>query len=164
MISVVIPTLNAADTLAECLSALIPAAVDALVHEVVVADGGSTDLTFDIADDAGARFLTLSGDVDQRIAAGCAAAKGPWLLVLRPDVRLGSEWISAAKAHLSDHPRSAAHFRLALDDHRLSARLKEVGAGLMGRGGEGLLSPKRLYEEAKGRPPTRPLAARAFRI
>ena len=56
MISVVIPTFNSAATLAEAMASLIPAAVDALVREVVVADGGSSDDTFAIADDAGARY------------------------------------------------------------------------------------------------------------
>jgi cellulose synthase/poly-beta-1,6-N-acetylglucosamine synthase-like glycosyltransferase len=165
MISVVIPTLNSAETLAESLAALIPAAVDALVREVVVADGGSTDDTFAIADDAGARFLTAQGDRAARVAAGCAQAKGPWLLILYPETRLGSEWIAAAKAHLADHPKAAGYFRLALDEHGVTARLKEAAAALFGRpGGEqGLLIPKAMHE-AGVRPRTRPLPARAFRL
>ena len=55
MISVVIPTLNAAATLQRALSPLVPAAVDGLVREVVVADGGSTDETLELAEDAGAQ-------------------------------------------------------------------------------------------------------------
>lgn len=172
MISVVVSTFNAAEVLAETLAPLIHAAVDGLVREVVVADAGSTDATFEIADDAGARFVR--GDT----AAGCEAAKGPWLLILTPGVRLGSEWEAAAKAHVADHPKSAAYFRVALDDHRASARLKEAGAALAGplawpKPQQGLLVPKRLYEEAGGwsggalvrkigRSRLRPLAARIF--
>jgi glycosyltransferase involved in cell wall biosynthesis len=165
MISVVIPTLNSAATLAECLGALIPAAVDALVREVVVADGGSTDDTFAVADDAGARFIPAQGDRAALVAAGCAAAKGPWLLILHPETRLGSEWIAAAKGHLADYPRAAGYFRLALDDHGALARLKEAGAAMFGRpGGEqGLLIPKALHE-AGGAPRARPLPARAFKL
>ncbi|MEZ5917510.1 MAG: glycosyltransferase [Parvularculaceae bacterium] len=49
-ISVVIPTLNAGRGLAEALAALVPAALDGLVREVIVADGGgSTDETLAIA-------------------------------------------------------------------------------------------------------------------
>ena len=172
MISVVIPTLNAAASLAETLTPLIHAAVEGLVREVVVADGGSRDATFEIADDAGARFL--NGD----LAAGCEAAKGPWLLIVAPGARLGSEWEAAAKAHMADHPKSAAYFRVALDDHRASARLKEAGAAIAGafawpKPEHGLLLSKRLYEEAGGdaggalvrrigRARLRPLPARVY--
>ena len=59
MISVVIPALNAERTLPSTLTALVPAAVDGVVREVIVADGGSTDHTRQIADHAGG---------DQRLA------------------------------------------------------------------------------------------------
>jgi len=48
MITVVIPTLNAEATLGPTLAALVPAAVDGLIREVIVIDGGSTDRTSDI--------------------------------------------------------------------------------------------------------------------
>ena len=57
MISVVIPTLNAERTLQRALAPLVPAAVEGLVREVVVADGGSTDRTLELADDAGANIV-----------------------------------------------------------------------------------------------------------
>ena len=53
MISVVIPTLNAERTLASTLAALVPAVVDGLVQEAILADGGSSDDTRIIADAAG---------------------------------------------------------------------------------------------------------------
>lgn len=161
MISVVIPTLNAGETLAQSLGVLIQASVDGLVREVVVVDAGSTDATFAIADDAGATFIPGPADQSERIALGCAAAKGPWLLVLMPGMRLGSEWAAAARAHITDHPNSAGQFRLALDDHRIGARLKEAASSLLGAGGEAVLIPKRLHG-ARVRP--RPLPARVFRI
>src|SRR3990167_2388072 len=55
MISVIVQTLNNAATLSACLGALVPAAVDAVVTEVIVVDGGSTDATLEIVEDAGAR-------------------------------------------------------------------------------------------------------------
>jgi len=42
MISVIVQTLNNAATLPACLGALVPAAVDAIVTEVIVVDGGSS--------------------------------------------------------------------------------------------------------------------------
>jgi glycosyltransferase involved in cell wall biosynthesis len=147
MISVVIPTLNAGESLAAALSALVPAAVSNLVREVVVADAGSTDETLAVVDDAGAKLAGAG------VAAGCALAKGPWLLLLTPQTRLAPEWEAAARDHIETHPTSAAYFRLALDDHRAGARLAEaaasIGAAFSARPSpaQGLLLPKRLYEE-----------------
>ena len=45
MLSVVIPTLNAEETLTRTLAPLVPAAVRGLVQEVIVVDGGSRDDT-----------------------------------------------------------------------------------------------------------------------
>lgn len=180
MISVVVPTLNAADNLAETLIPLIRAAVDGVVREVVVADGGSTDETLAIADDAGARIVAAGADRAEQVAAGCEAAKGPWLMILYPGMRLGSEWAGAVKAHLNDHPKSAGYFRLALDDHRAGARLREAGSAVAGlfawpSADQTLVLPKRLYEDAGGfgdegslvrrigKARLRPLPARVFR-
>src|SRR5215469_14982298 len=53
-ISVVIPTLNAAGTLSETLAAL---RAHAMVSEVIVADGGSSDETVACAASAGVRVI-----------------------------------------------------------------------------------------------------------
>jgi len=167
MISVVIPTLNAADTLAQNLTVLIQAAVDGLVREVLIADGGSSDDTLAIAEDAGATLIAGPADQSERIAQACSAARAPWLLILAPGVRLGSEWAAAAKAHMTDYPNAAAHFRLALDDPRTGARLKEALLGLVGGSSQAqaVLVPKRLYVEVGGRiGRSRSLPARVFRI
>jgi glycosyltransferase involved in cell wall biosynthesis len=164
MISVVISTLDAAETLPAALSALVAGAVNNLVREVVIADRGSRDRTLEIVDEAGARLV--AGGLE----AGLAAAKGPWLLILSADIRLGPEWEPAARDHIEHHSRHAGYFRLALDDPRASARLAEAWASIRGpRPDQGLLLTKRLYAEAGGdvrklRSRLRPLAARAFKI
>lgn len=164
VISVVIPTLNAGETLAATLAALIPAAVSNLVREVVLADAGSTDDTLAIAEDAGARVVDGGADP---LAAGCAAAKGPWLLLLRPGARLSPEWQAAARDHIEHHAGEAGYFRLALDDHRTTARLREAWWAAAGgvRAEHGLLVTKGLYDSVQGRlgrSKLRPLAARVF--
>lgn len=164
MISVVIPTLNAGEALAATLAALVPAAVNNLVREVVVADAGSSDATLAIVEDAGARLVAGGADP---VAAGCAAAKGPWLLILKPGARLAPEWEAAARDHIEHHGAEAGYFRPALDDHRTRARLKEVWWTAAGgaRPEHGLLVAKGLYLSAEGRIARgrmRPLAARVF--
>jgi glycosyltransferase involved in cell wall biosynthesis len=76
MISVVIATNNDERTLGQCLAALVPAAVDGLVREVILADAGSSDDTLEIADDAGARVVR--GDIN----LACQAARNDWLLIV----------------------------------------------------------------------------------
>ena len=94
MISVVMTSLNNERDLVEALSPLIPASVDGLVRELVVADGGSTDATLHILDEAGA--VLVEGGLD----AACRAAKGPWLLIMRPTSRLAHEWTGPVRRRL----------------------------------------------------------------
>ncbi|HEX6865943.1 MAG TPA: TIGR04283 family arsenosugar biosynthesis glycosyltransferase [Caulobacteraceae bacterium] len=156
MISVVIPTLNAQAMLQRALSPLVPAAVDALVREVVVADGGSTDDTLALAEDAGARIVKTGPGRGVQLAAGCAAAKGPWLLALHADTELAENWAQAAADHIARRADSAGYFRFALDDRGVRARLWERGVAArcsalgLPYGDQGLLISKRLYEEVGG--------------
>jgi glycosyltransferase involved in cell wall biosynthesis len=159
MISVVIPTLNAAARLPATLAALVPAAVDGLVKEVVVADGGSTDDTLAVAEDAGARVVTAERGRGRQLAAGCAAARGAWLLALHADTRLPEGWALAAARHMAERPERAGWFRYRLDDPAPVARLWEAGVGLRCRvlaapyGDQGLLLSRTLYDAAGGYPP-----------
>ena len=75
MISVVIPTRNAEQTLAATLSALVPAVVDGVVREVVVADCGSSDATREIADAAGARLVEAPQGRGVQLRAGADVAR-----------------------------------------------------------------------------------------
>ena len=121
MISVIIPTLNAQSGLAATLTALVPATVDGIVREVIVVDGGSTDRTAAIADEAGTRFVTRSGGRGYQLLAGAHRARFPWLLFLHADTVLQSGWEREATALMEavdsgKRPLTAAAFRFALDD------------------------------------------------
>lgn len=104
MISVVIQTLNNAATLPACLGSLVPAAVDAIVTEVIVVDGGSTDATLAIVEDAGAKRAVS-------VEAAVAMAKSDWLLLLPADLRLETGWDAEAAAHLQNSDGRGARFR-----------------------------------------------------
>lgn len=104
MISVIVQTLNNAATLPACLGALVPAAVDAIVTEVIVVDGGSTDATLAIIEDAGAKRADT-------VAAAVAMAKADWLLLLPATVRLEAGWDAEAAVHLQNFGGRCARFR-----------------------------------------------------
>lgn len=94
-------TLNSERDVVEALSRLVPASIDGVVHELVVADGGSGDATLAVLDEAGARM------VDGGLEGACRAAKGPWLLVVTPQSRLPFEWVGPVRRRLEDGAREA---------------------------------------------------------
>lgn len=159
MISVVIPTLNAERTLGATLAPLVPAAVDGLVKEVIVADGGSSDATAAMAEDAGARWVKAERGRGRQLRAGCAAARSPWLLVLHADTRLSADWPVVAGRHVQGGSDRAGYFRFRLDDPARRARLWEAGVALRCAtfgapyGDQGLLLSRRLYDDVGGYPP-----------
>ncbi|MDB5469427.1 MAG: glycosyl transferase family 2 [Caulobacter sp.] len=143
MISVVIPTLDAARTLPVTLASLVGAAVEGLVKEVLVADAGSADATLEIADDAGAKV------VRDGVAAACAAARGDWLLILEPGVKLSPDWETAAAILMARGWDRAGRFRASKDGRRPS-RLLADALRLPLKGDEGLLVSRRLYDKVGG--------------
>jgi rSAM/selenodomain-associated transferase 2 len=164
MISVVIPTLNAAATLAPTLAALVSAAVDGLIREVIVVDGGSTDSTAAIAEDSGATLIACSGGRGPQLRAGADRAGFPWLLFLHADTELEPGWEREAASFMEavdrgKRPPAAAAFRFALDDGGVKPRLLERLVAMrcallrLPYGDQGLLLPRSLYAEVGGVPP-----------
>ncbi len=161
MISVVIPTLNAESGLAAAMTALVHATVEGLVREVIVVDGGSTDRTLEIADQAGASIVRSGPGRGRQLAAGAAAARMPWLLFLHADTVLETGWEREAAAliervEVGQRPPTAAAFRFALDDLGFKPRLIEAGVTArctlfrLPYGDQGLLIPQRLYTSLGG--------------
>ena len=146
MISAVIPTFNQAQRLTATLAALAPAAIDGFVLEVIVADGGSSDETLEVAEDAGADVV--AGGIGDAIAA----ARQPWVLMLRPGSRPQVGWEQSAHAHMRDYPDWAGWFELALATRGSGARMREVVAQAEGamlgkvRPAQGLLITNQLLK------------------
>src|SRR5579859_4551327 len=100
MISVIIPTWNAARDLPRCFDSLISGVVSGVVREVIVADMGSSDATLAIADAAGAHVVKSERSRGAAMAAGAAASRGDWLLFLDPETALEAGWETEADAFL----------------------------------------------------------------
>ncbi len=150
LLSIVIPALTAAATLPATLAVLGPAA------EIVVADGGSTDATPDVARRCGARVVLAPRGRGPQLAAGVAAARGPWLLLLHADTRVGQGWAEAAAAHMRSEAGRAGYFRLVLDSPDRRARRLERAVAWRCRalalpyGDQGLLIHRDLLERIGG--------------
>jgi rSAM/selenodomain-associated transferase 2 len=86
-ISVIIPVLNEAATIAATLAHLHQAAGTAAIEAIVV-DGGSQDGTRDQVHSLGITVLTSQPGRAQQMNAGAAAATGTILLFLHADTRL----------------------------------------------------------------------------
>ena len=151
------PVLNAARFLPATLAAL---AGDP-VAEIVVADGGSTDGSAVCASGASARVIAAPRGRGAQLAAGIAAARQDWLLLLHADTRLGDGWREAVAAHIAATEARAAYFRFALaSSDRRARRLERLVAWrcrqfALPYGDQGLLIHRRLLEQVGG---VRPLA------
>lgn len=161
MISVVIPTFNAAPTLVHTLSALVPALVHGVVQEAIIADGGSTDDTCAIADAAGTHLVEAPRGRGTQLDAGAALARGDWLLFLHADTVLEPGWAEEAEAFMERvdtgrRPQAAAYFRFALDDDGFMPRLVEAFVSMrcflfaLPYGDQGLLISRAHYARLGG--------------
>lgn len=155
-LDVVIPTLNAAASLARTLAALgTPAA---LSLTVTVCDGGSRDDTPSIARTAGARVVTAEAGRGRQLATGAAAGQAPWLFFLHADSRPGPGWADAVERFVAgaDNQDRAGYFRLRFDSADPRARRIERLVGWRSRtlglpyGDQGLILSRAFYRRLGG--------------
>ncbi|MBL8543652.1 MAG: TIGR04283 family arsenosugar biosynthesis glycosyltransferase [Hyphomonadaceae bacterium] len=160
MISIVIPTLNAAAHLPRALTPLVDGVARGLVKQVIIADGGSQDETLEIADAAGCDIVSAPQGRAKQLRAGADAARGKWLLFLHADTTLCPGWIEECERFMaSPHARMhAAAFRLAFDDPSPEAKKVVFWARLRAQllklpyGDQGLLISRLLYDGLGGYP------------
>lgn len=135
LISVVIPTLNAAAALPFCLAALRLAERVGMPLEILIADGGSSDGTVALAKQSGVWTVTAEKGRGRQVRAGGQAARGDWLLFLHADTVLAGDWPGAIAGFIADpaNRQRAAHARLAFDDDRPTHRLIAAAANLRSR-------------------------------
>jgi glycosyltransferase involved in cell wall biosynthesis len=122
-LTVVIPTLNEVDQIAECIRRV------SWANEVIVADAGSTDATVSIARGLGARVLEHTGPTiaAQRNAA-IATARNQWVLAVDADERV-SEQLQEEIARVLQRPAHPA-YRIRRRNFYLG---KELSRGHWGR-------------------------------
>jgi rSAM/selenodomain-associated transferase 2 len=156
MLTIIIPTLNAQDTLAKTLAGVFAHDVPGLA--VVVVDGGSSDSTKVLAVDAGASVLACAAGRGRQLAFGAAETSGEWLLFLHADTILPQDWDAVVSRFMADpiNGQRAAYFKLKFDDTCAGARrvagLANWRAKAFGLpyGDQGLLIHRSLYDEVGG--------------
>jgi rSAM/selenodomain-associated transferase 2 len=155
-ISVIIPTLNEADCLAETLRSVRAEQP----CEIIVVDGGSSDATCERAKEADAVLHAPRGRAAQ-MNHGAAHARGDILLFLHADCTLETGALSAAEKCLERRGVAAGCFRMRvaaegalyrLVDACATARVRLTG---MIYGDQGLFVERRRFERIGGFPPLR---------
>ena len=157
-IDVVIPTLNAGETLSSALQCLSDARDAGLIDDVIVSDGGSTDRTVEIAESWGARVEPAQQGRGVQLAAGAAVAGSTWILFLHADTCLMDGWEQDVRRFITAEGAQghAAAFSFGLDDPSFTARVLERLVGWRCRlaalpyGDQGLLISLKLYDEVGG--------------
>lgn len=154
-LSIVIPTLNAGDTLPACLAGLMPGVEAGVVRELVISDGGSTDDTVRIAEAVGAVWITGVADRGAQLSRGVAASDGDWVLVLDAGAVLDPSWVEAVRTGMA---RGCPwYFPLRFRARGLAPRIATAWANLRAGLGHpsrdhGLLVSRADYEAAGGYP------------
>src|ERR1043165_671944 len=153
MFSIIIPTHDSERPLVRTLAALVSGVTAGIVREVIVADGGSTDQTEQVADYAGCAFFSSGERLGARMKAGAERARGEWLMFMRPGVIPGPTWIDETISFVQQARGQAAVFSpesggLARWARRLFAALPHAETGV--------LIAKPLYAELGGHPAAAP--------
>lgn len=163
-LSIVIPTLNAADKLTALFEEFEKPKAKQIISQVIVVDGGSTDDTAMIAHTKGAKVFETRRGRGLQLLTGGRAANSTWILFLHADSMPLAGWVAAVRFHTFVHGTKAGYFRFALDDDDgVWPRLVEAGVAMrcalfgLPFGDQGLLIPQRLYLAAGGHRPDHPI-------
>ena len=124
-VSIIIPTLNEAAWIGRTIRAALQPGV-----EVVVADGGSTDGTQEIAVSSGASVIAASRGRGPQLNAGAAHARGAILLFLHADTLLPQDYAHVVRQALMEPRVALGAFRLRIDRPGILMRFVETGVRL----------------------------------
>ena len=151
-LSIIIPTLNEAATIASTLSALQD--VDHL--EVLVVDGGSTDRTVDLARSWGAKIIQSNPGKACQMNSGAAAASGEVLVFLHADTRLPADFKRHIFTALAQTGVVAGAFQLSIDARAAGFRFIERMTAVRSRclqlpyGDQALFMKKSIFDAIGG--------------
>ena len=153
-LSIIIPTLNEAETIKGTITQL----QKSKEVEIVVVDGGSRDNTVEVARLLGARVLLTDASKAVQMNAGAAASGGDVLLFLHADTKLPDNFDAKVMAAVSQNGFCARAFSLAIGSHARGLRFIERVANWRSRffqmpyGDQALFICRDLFNEIGGFP------------
>jgi len=153
-LSVIIPVLNEAETIAQTLQYLQAPAV-----EIILVDGGSSDPTVAIAKESGAKVI-LSPEPGRAIQmnTGAQYATADTLLFLHADTQLPLNYRQLVQETLAKPKTVAGAFLLKINGQNPLLRLIEKGVNARSRflqmpyGDQGIFLKKETFEKVGGFP------------
>jgi rSAM/selenodomain-associated transferase 2 len=152
LISIIIPTLNESTTIRQAADSLAGLRGE---FEVIVADGGSTDGTVEIARECGLCVITSPRGRGQQMNAGARRSRGDVLLFLHADTRLPDLALRLIGEALEDTKVCGGHFSLIFDGGTPEARMLTkiyplLRAGGMCYGDSAIFTRRRVFESIGG--------------
>lgn len=153
-ISVIIPTLNERDTLGPLLTSLqmYPEL------EIIVADGGSSDETLEIARYYDAASVSSEPGRGRQLNRGAEIASGDTLVFLHSDTYLPTEFLYHINSSMNLPDTAGGAFRLRIDAPGAGYRIIEWGANMrsslfaMPYGDQAIFVSRKLFWQAGGFP------------
>jgi rSAM/selenodomain-associated transferase 2 len=158
-LSIIIPTLNEADTISETLSTLQRQRNNDI--ELIVADGGSADRTVALARTCANIVVTSAPGRARQMNHGAAVARGDVLLFLHADTHLPDKFVDAIDHGLAEGGHHWGYFDISLSGHQPSFRVIEtlinVRTGITGIAGgdQALFVYREVFEKIGGFPDIR---------
>jgi len=153
-LSVIIPTLNEADSIAATVAGIR----SGKRTEIIVVDGGSRDGTAEIAESLGVKVLRTLPQKGTQMNAGAAAAAGDVLLFLHADTRLPEKFEQYVLAAAAQDDFCAGAFSLGIASSKKGFRLIEKVANWrscflqMPYGDQALFVSRQRFQEVGGYP------------
>ena len=155
-LSIVIPVLNEADGVACFLASL--QLLRHAGHEVIVADGNSSDDTVQLAAPLADHIVKSLRGRARQMNAGAAVASGNVILFLHADSRLSEHGIAAIAAGIDASGRRWGRFNVELTGDRFLFRVVEWFMNTRSRltgiatGDQGMFVERKLFESIGGFP------------
>jgi len=143
-ITAIVPTLDEAESIAACLSALRAAGVE----ELVVVDGGSRDRTVELAARHADRVVVGPPGLFPQLNRGAQAASGEVLLFHFADGTLDPDGIDELRASLDEPGIDGGAFRLRFSSPAWFYRAVEHAARLRNRCGLGPFGDQSIFVRA----------------
>jgi rSAM/selenodomain-associated transferase 2 len=152
-ISIIIPTFNEEDTIGQCLEAVV--GIPGI--EVIVADGGSTDRTVEIAGQhRDVKVVTSVTGRSIQMNKGAGYAGGEILLFLHADCVLSREVVLNVRNVFGSSSFVGGAFKIRLLSDKFPYRLIEMGINFRSKilklpyGDQGLFVKRSVFEELGG--------------